>query len=240
MADLAYHRVYSELTAQIKHGQYSDYRLPDERTLSEQFGVSRSTIKRALGILVNRGIIFQKQGSGTFVNPLYFKSRPLFNYTGNNIGITDSLVKDGQKQSIKVLHFHVQKAKDEVAESLFLQPNEFVYRIERLRLVDDQPFMIEIGYLPIRLVPELNESVIQSSLYNYLQEEQHLMVTKSFLNISAEPSTEEDQKLLQLKPTEPVGLMEGIFFTDSGTPIEFSRMRIHYRYMQYNSFVSLS
>lgn len=240
MTDLAYHRVYSELTKQIKAGQYKDFRLPDERSLSDQFGVSRSTIKRALGILVNRGIVFQKQGSGTFVNPLYFKSRPLFNYTGDNIGITDSLVRDGQQQSIKVLHFHVQKAKPAVAESLFIQPNEFVYRIERLRLVDGAPFMIEIGYLPIKLVPELNEQVIQDSLYNYLQEEQHIMVTKSFLNISAAPSTPEDQELLQLKPTEPVGVMEGIFFTDSGTPIEFSRMRIHYKYMQYNSFVSLS
>ncbi|KRL13975.1 GntR family transcriptional regulator [Schleiferilactobacillus perolens] len=240
MAELAYHRVYSQLTAQIKAGQYPDYRLPDERSLTDQFGVSRSTIKRALGILVSRGIVFQKQGAGTFVNPLYFKSKPLFNYTGDNIGITDSLVQDGQQQSIQVLHFHVQKAKDEIAQSLFLQPNDFVYRIERLRLVDGQPFMIEIGYLPIRLVPDLNEEVIQDSLYTYLEKEQHLQVTKSFLNISTEPSTASDQKLLQLKPNEPVGVMEGIFFTDSGTPIEFSRMRIHYKYMQYNSFVSLS
>ena len=39
---------------------------------------------------------------------------------------------------------------------------------------------------------------------------------------------------------EPVGVMEGIFFLDDGTPFEVSNMRIHYKYMKYNTFVNLS
>ena len=55
----------------------------------------------------------------------------------------------------------------------------------------------------------------------------------------AEPSTSEDRELLELKVNEPVGIMEGIFFMDDGTPLEFSTMRLHYKYLRYNAFVSL-
>ncbi|MDU2501675.1 MAG: GntR family transcriptional regulator, partial [Lactobacillus gasseri] len=50
----------------------------------------------------------------------------------------------------------------------------------------------------------------------------------------------EDQSKLMLAPNEPVGVMEGIFFLDDGTPFEVSNMRIHYKYMKYNTFVNLS
>ncbi|MCT7679544.1 MAG: GntR family transcriptional regulator, partial [Lactobacillus iners] len=55
-----------------------------------------------------------------------------------------------------------------------------------------------------------------------------------------EPSTLEDQVKLMLEPNEPVGIIEGIFFLDDGTPFEVSNMRVHYKYMKYNSFVNLN
>ena len=59
------------------------------------------------------------------------------------------------------------------------------------------------------------------------------------MTIMAEPSNDEDQELLELTANEPVGIMEGIFFMDDGTPLEFSTMRLHYKYLRYNAFVSL-
>jgi len=67
-----------------------------------------------------------------------------------------------------------------------------------------------------------------------------MAVTKSFLSIFAEPSNEKDRELLRLKEHEPVGIMEGIFFLDNGTPFEFSHMRLHYQYLKFNTFVSVS
>ena len=59
------------------------------------------------------------------------------------------------------------------------------------------------------------------------------------MSISVAPSKADDQRLLKLKPTEPVAIMEGVFFLDDGTPFEVSNMRVHYRYMKYDTFVSL-
>ena len=100
--------------------------------------------------------------------------------------------------------------------------------------------MIETGYIPIKILPKLTEQTIKSSIFNYMQDEYNQSVTKSFLSVFAEPSTPKDQELLRLKPNEPTGIMEGVFFLDNGTPFEYSHMRFHYKYLKFNSFVSVS
>lgn len=239
MADFVYRMVMSDIKQNILNNKYAGMRLPDERSLAEHYQVSRSSMKRALGLLAEQGIIFKKRGSGTFINPLYLKNQALFRYEGSNLGITDSFKVPGKKQSIKLLHFHVVKASPEIAQDLFLNRDDFVYEFKRLRLLDEQPFMIETGYLPIKIVPELKAEYLQSSLFNYLEEKQNKTVTKAFLNITVSPSSAEDQTEMKLKDIEPVGVMEGVFFLDDGTPFEVSNMRVHYHYMRFNTFVNL-
>ena len=77
-------------------------------------------------------------------------------------------------------------------------------------------------------------------MFNYLEDAQNKAVTRSYLTITVSPSSAEDQEALQLKATEPVGVMDGIFFLDDGTPFEVSSMRVHYKYMRFNSFVNLN
>lgn len=240
MKDFVYRGVMRDIKENIVNHRYSGMRLPDERSLAEHYQVSRSSMKRALGLLAEQGIVFKKRGSGTFINPLYLKKQALFRYDGSNLGITDSYKFPGKKQTIRLLDFHALKAPSEVAQDLFLKPNEFVYYFERLRLLDNQPFLVETGYMPIKIVPVLNENILQGSLFNYLQVQKQLTATKSFLTITVSPSTLADQKKLLLKPVEPVGVMAGIFFSDDGTPFELSNMRVHYRYMRFNNLVSLS
>lgn len=78
MADLVYRSVMRDIKHKILNGDYANMKLPDERSLSSDYGVSRSSIKRALGILAQQGIIFKKRGSGTFINPLYLKIKRCF------------------------------------------------------------------------------------------------------------------------------------------------------------------
>lgn len=239
MTDFVYRSVMNDIKQNILNGKYFGEKLPDERSLAEQYGVSRSSIKRALSLLAEKGIIFKKRGSGTFINPLYVKNKALFSYEGSNLGLTDSFLVPGKKQSIKLLDFHVIKTSKEIAQDLFLAPDDFVYEFKRLRLIGDQPFIIENGFIPIKIAPELNPEILQKSLFNYLENTANKKVTRAFLNITVSPSNTEDQELLKLKPVEPVGVMEGIFFLDDGTPFEVSNMRVHYQYMRYNNFVDL-
>lgn len=240
MTDFVYRNVMRDIKQNILKGNYEGMRLPDERSLAAKYEVSRSSMKRALGLLAQQGIVFKKRGSGTFINPLYLKNQALFSYEGSNIGLTDSFRVPGKKQNIKLLNFQVIKASSEIAQDLFLNENDFVYEFKRLRLLEEQPFLIETGYIPIKIMPELKSEILQASLFNYLEDEQNKTVTKAFLNITVEPSSKEDQTEMKLKPVEPVGVMSGIFFLDDGTPFEISNMRVHYRYMRFNTFVNVN
>lgn len=240
MADLVYRTIMHDIKEKIVNKEYDGMRLPDERSLSEHYQVSRSSMKRALELLAQEGIVFKKRGSGTFINPLYLKNRGLFKYEGSNLGITDSFSVPGKSQNIELLDYQVIKTDDDLKQDLFLTSSDFVYKIRRLRLLDDQPFLIETGFIPIKIAPDLNPDILKKSLFNYLEHQKNKRVTKSFLTITIEPSTLEDQVKLMLEPNEPVGIIEGIFFLDDGTPFEVSNMRVHYKYMKYNSFVNLN
>lgn len=240
MADLVYRTIMHDIKEKIVNKEYDGMRLPDERSLSEHYQVSRSSMKRALELLAQEGIVFKKRGSGTFINPLYLKNRGLFKYEGSNLGITDSFSVPGKSQNIELLDYQVIKTDDDLKQDLFLTSSDFVYKIRRLRLLDDQPFLIETGFIPIKIASDLNPDILKKSLFNYLEHQKNKRVTKSFLTITVEPSTLEDQVKLMLEPNEPVGIIEGIFFLDDGTPFEVSNMRVHYKYMKYNSFVNLN
>ncbi len=239
MSDLVYRSVMRDIKEKILHHEYPKMKLPDERSLSEIYGVSRSSVKRALDVLVQQGIIFKKRGSGTFINPLYLKNRAMFRYEGSNLGITDSFRLDGKKQGIQLLNYRVIPTSKEIQQDLFLNENDYVYKIERLRLIDEQPFIIETGYIPIKILPSLSPAVLQKSIFNYLENAKGKQVTRSYLTLTVEPSNTADQKLLKLNENEPVGVMAGVFFLDDGTPFEVSNMRVHYKYMRFNTFVSV-
>lgn len=241
MTETIFGRVAQDLKDRIYAGEFTQkLKLPDERSLAETYQVSRSSIKRALTTLAQQGIIFKKRGSGTFVNPLYLKNQSIFHYEGSNLGVTDSFrSSEGHAPTIELLDFSVVTPTPEQQRVLFLNDEERVYRVQRLRRLNGVPFMIEDGYIPVKILPELTEQTAQASIFNYVQQLKKQVVTKSFMTVMAQPSTERDQTLLELAVNEPVGIMEGIFFLDDGTPMEFSTMRLHYKYLHYNAFVSL-
>src|SRR5699024_5159658 len=135
MAELVYKKIIADLKKKIFAGKFPSMRLPDERSLSEYYSVSRSSIKRALTRMASDGVIFKKRGAGTFINPLYLKNESVFNYEeSSNMGVSDNFEMNGKSPQIKVLNFEVIRPTEEIQRDLFLKPDDFVYKIDRLRL----------------------------------------------------------------------------------------------------------
>jgi DNA-binding GntR family transcriptional regulator len=234
-----YMSVFTDLKNRIDHNEFPKMKLPDERSLATEYGVSRSSIKRALNVLVQQGVIFKKRGSGTFVNPIFLKNESMFHSVGNNLGVSDSFRYEGEAPAIELISFDTEVADEETRTSLFLEEGERVYRIKRLRKVKDVPFMIENALIPEKLLPKLTAEDLHHSMFHYTEETTKKAVTKSFMSVTVEPSNDEDRMYLSLNKNEPVGIMAGIYFLDDGTPFEVGTMRVHYKYMRYNSFASL-
>lgn len=114
-----------------------------------------------------------------------------------------------------------------------------MYEIKRARLLNEKAITIETVYIPVKAIPELNLNVARGSIFKFAEDTLDTSISKAFLSVTADSSTSEDQKLLGLNNAEPVGIMDGIFLLDDGTPFGFFNMRTNYKYLRYNTFVSI-
>lgn len=117
-------------------------RLPSERQLCMDYGVSRTTVRNALGSLVNSGVLYQIQGKGTFVRE---RSREnLSNYYSFN----EQTKRNGKVPRSIVTNFEVRALNDK-EKQIFDDPSiEKVIAFNRLLLADDVPMMYDKTVIP--------------------------------------------------------------------------------------------
>lgn len=214
--------------------------MPNERSLSEEFQVSRSTIRKAINLLSEESLVFKKERSGIFINQLTQQNYQHFkNQRKGPSGLTASFSDTNKKITTKVILFDVIKAPDFVTKNLLLEDNTFVYYIKRVREIDGIPIIFEHNYVPVYIAPRLTEKAAADSLFKYVKRELDISPVNSLLLIGSEPSTKEDQDFLHLLPTEPVTVVKEIIFSEKGIPFQFSIARNHYKYYSYQTNESL-
>lgn len=162
------------LTEQAKHhikqkimsDAFIDGRIPAETDLAEQLGISRTTVRAALNRLESEGIIFRKQGAGTFVNEagLQVKSRL------DEIWSYEAMLADhGYTASTHILSVTTETADDVLAGKLHLSPGTAVLTVVKLFLANDQPVILARNYIPQRLISGTVTAVdFQQPIYDFL------------------------------------------------------------------------
>lgn len=191
-------------------------KLPTEKKLSEEYNLSINTARSALALLKKRGLIVSKQGSG-----YYFIVDNELNENAIGLG---SLKSSFPRKNVetKVLAFELKKATGVEAENLGIKENVVIYKIKRLRFVDHKPLIIENTIIPYELLPDLKESYLQTSLYNYIEDVTSVKISQAIKEISAVNLSSKDAKLVDLATTDPVLLVKNKGFLKNGTQFEYS------------------
>lgn len=223
---IKYEMIANKIRERIQKGDYAeDTLIPDQVTLSKEFGVSRMTVKKAMDILAMEGLIFRKRGSGTYV-----KKNALLNSSDSNAMEYEGLTKQlsGYKVEGKAISFNVEFPDEKIREALQLKKNDPVYNIVRLRLVDGKPYVIEHTYFPTALVPGLTEEILNKSVYEFIHQNLGLSFGGAYRKIQAVKPSEYDKKYLACQESDPVLEVEQIVHLEDGTPFEYSRSRNRY------------
>lgn len=135
----------AHIKQQILDNQFEEDRIPSETDLAESLGVSRTTIRDALSRLENEGVIYRKQGAGTFVNRpgLRIRSRleEIWSYEA-------MLEAHGYTPSTRVVDVHTQPANSDMAAELDLSPGDDLLVVEKLFLEDEQPVILARNNIP--------------------------------------------------------------------------------------------
>ena len=150
-------------------------RLPPERQLCGDFGVSRATLRQALGELEERGLITRHQGRGTFV------ARPRVQLPIVGVfSIRDAMEAHGMKMTTKVLRVESIEASRQLASDLACLPGDEVIHIQRLRIGDGEPMVLDSAHLRAELFPGLERiDFTKRSLYDVLETDYGRVVSEA-------------------------------------------------------------
>ena len=143
-AEPKYRRIAADLAERVRSGDFgADGALPPQRTLSEQYGVTLMTLRQALQVLQDEGLIEQRPGRGTYVVP------PEVAHDQANLrSLADELNAQGVPLRTEVLGRQVQRLPRPVAADPGLEAEPPSLRLERLRSVRGIPLLHQVSWVP--------------------------------------------------------------------------------------------
>lgn len=215
--------VYVQIHDTIKHlieegkWQVGD-RLPSERELAIQFGVSRMTLRQAIQSLADEGILERKVGSGTYVARQKVQEK-----MSGVTSFTDIITAQGKVPSSQTISFRRTTPTVAEAEALELADGEFILRMERIRFANQEPICFETTSVPYEYVRSLSRADITTSLYHSAEKQLKLKFGHAEQKISAALANERIAELLSLKRGDAVLLLKQITYLQSGAPFEYVR-----------------
>lgn len=194
----AYMRLYEQLKQDIRTGRYpvGDV-LPTEMELEQMFGVSRTTVRRAMKALSDDGLADIKQGRGTMVRN-FRTTQDLSKVTS----VTESLRKKGYAVRTKSIYIDVIAANEKLSGELQLSFGDRLARVQRVQLADEKPVALMTNYIPYALVPQIEQaSESFSALYQFLERRYGITIDAAKDSIWAKASDFAESEMLDV----PVG-----------------------------------
>ncbi|NPV52609.1 MAG: GntR family transcriptional regulator [Firmicutes bacterium] len=216
-----YHQLKELLRSQIEGGEFPvGARLPSEVEIAEEYKISRSTVRLAILDLVREGLLYRKQGKGTFVaNPKITRGMP------GVTSFTEDMKARGLKPGARVLKFEIAVPPQRVAVSLRLRDKEEAARIERQMLADDEPIAFHISYLPLSVWNAINikpEDLNDQSLFWCLENRARIVLDEGLETIEVGIADAYVASILGIKKGSPVLLLEHLVSSVDGEPVEFA------------------
>lgn len=190
--------------------------LPSERDLCAMADVSRTTVRAAVGALVDEGLLTRDHGRGTFVAPR--KSNQVLTDLNS---FTTELRSQGRRPGARLLAKGVVAAPRSVAEALGVDEGSDVVFIERLRLMDGVPVQLSRSHLPNDFAWLLDLPTPAASLWQEIKDRMGLTVVRAVQTLEMIALDHELAALLN----EPAGaaafLLRLTAFDASDQPIEY-------------------
>ena len=210
----AHTQIELALETAIERGRLSPGdRLPAERELAERYGVSRMTLRQALGSLELRGRLVRSKGryGGTFV------AEPKLELTGTS-ALSDQLRGLGLAAGARVLSACERDAAPDEAEL-----GRRVYAIERVRLANGEPVALERGAYSVDAFPGMLDGALEGSLYDLIRARYDAVPVRAHERLEPALAQPGEAAPLGIEPGAPVMLVERTAYSATGRPVEHSR-----------------
>lgn len=189
-------------------------RIENEVDLARQLGLSRPTMRQAIQVLVDKGMLVRKRGVGTQV--VHGQVRRSLELTS----LFDDLASAGQAPRTRILELRTDPADAAMAAALQIAPGEPVWTLRRLRLIGTQPLAVMRNHLPSDLIDLEAVDLEAKGLYATLR---RAGVTMSVARqrVGARAASADEAALLEQPEGAPLLTMERTAYDNSGRAVEF-------------------
>lgn len=212
LADIIREKIYSK-----EWGTGS--KIPSEHELMTQFGLARGTVRRAIGSLVDEGILVRHQGKGTFV------AEPGLSHAASMqpLSFAESLKKQGKTFETIVLEKSIAPAPIDVSAELDIPNGTDVLFLRRVRRSDGSPIMCQESWLSMQECPGIeHEDYTRDSLFDIVERCAQRKIKYSKMRYSARIVGKEHAEFLQCDEGAASLLLEQTISLVDHRPIEWS------------------
>ncbi|MGI5854201.1 MAG: GntR family transcriptional regulator [Bacillota bacterium] len=213
-----YYQLKEIIREKISNGEYQvNHLIPSESEFCQLYNISRITVRKAILDLVQEGVLKRQKGLGTIVCPPYEASR-----IESVKGFTEQVLNFNQRPSAKVLDVGFKKPTRYLCDKLGIAEDDRVIQIKRLRLINDEPYYIEVLNFPYDRVQQIEQEDLSESIYNLLDRKYGIRITRAEEILEPTLLDEFEMKILQLDTVSFGMRVERLGYSKTGEPIEHS------------------
>ena len=215
-----YLQIANNLIEQIEAGTLAPgTRLPSERELSLKLSVQRETVRQALAVLDNEGLITRRHGSGT-----YIAEPKIERDAGRLFPFTRAMQRKGYRPGATVIQMEKILCSPAIAHELDLPVSAIVYFIQRVRTINQEPVVLENAYIPADIFPDFDRfDLSERSMYEIMETEYGSRVSQARQSLEAVVASEFEASLLGLKKGDPLMLERRLTFDQLNRRVEYSK-----------------
>ena len=219
-----YETVESALAAGIADGSLPpETQLPPEEGLTERFKVSRTTVRKAIQNLIERGLVEVRRGKGTFVTQPKI-TQELTELTG----FVEDMQALGRSPTARLLDKRVIAADEAVARQLALASGTLVFRLRRVRLADGVAMSFDETYLPRDIGEKIADNDLEAEpVFALLEQKYNTPLVEAEYKLEAAAADAVAAEALQVPTGSPIFLIERTSYTTGNRPVDYERL--HYR-----------
>lgn len=190
--------------------------LPSEAQLCERYGVSPMTVRRAINILVDQGVVVAEQGRGTFVKPVAMSEASF------QLRELRDLFNDNQRTTVRVLEARIVKADERVARKLHIAPGQRAVYIRRILLSDGKPALYHREYLVYDHTRPIVEAELEvTSLQRLFRGAGETILKCGEISMEATLINDEEAALLGVVQPMAAFVFEHLFYDFDDKPISW-------------------
>ena len=217
-----YQIIYKDLEKAIHEQKYQvgDF-LPTEQELVQSYQVSRDTIRKALTLLVEEGLVKKIHGSGSQVINQEQINFPVSDLTSYQ----ELMEQQGIDSQTNVISLDKIIVDSKLSEKTGFSSSQQVWRVIRQRVVEGCASVVDIDYLDAKLIPQLNRDIAKHSIYDYLENHLNLSISHTFKEITIDNATEQDKILIDLGKDLHVVCIRSKVYLSNGKQFQFTESR---------------